>query len=116
MKCKYLNDIDCPILKNNVSDIHPCEGYSCDNPVYIYVVRCEDDSFYTGFTRNLEQRMKQHKTGKGSKWCKAHGFKNYTYIQCGNAGDGFRIERKIKKWGRDKKANLFKIYGTYDNI
>lgn len=29
-------------------------------PYYTYIVRCADDSFYTGITTNLERRLKQH--------------------------------------------------------
>ena len=32
---------------------------------YVYVVRCADDTFYTGYTTDLEKRVKEH-NGKGN--------------------------------------------------
>lgn len=114
MKCPYLKNHDCPLLQNDLENIHICQGYSCDNPVYVYIIRCKDETFYTGFTRNIERRIKEHKTGRGARYTKARGVKEYTFIQCGRASDGLKIEFRIKKtWNRSKKENLFKMYGTY---
>lgn len=113
MKCPYLNKKECPILSNNLQNIHICEGYLCEFPVYVYVVRCNDDTLYTGFTRDIDRRMSEHKVGRGSQYCKSHGFKEYTYIQCGDAGDGMKIEKKIKQWPKEKKEKLFQLYGIY---
>lgn len=36
---------------------------------YTYIVRCSDGSYYTGWTNNLEKRMKEHNEGrKGAKY------------------------------------------------
>ena len=35
---------------------------------YVYVIRCADDSLYTGWTNDLENRIKQHNAGKGAKF------------------------------------------------
>ncbi len=103
---------DCPILKN-IINIPFCEGYINENPFYIYIVKCLDNTFYTGYTKNLDRRIKEHKSGKGSKWCKVHGFYNYTFIQCGFLNDAMKLEKKIKKWSKEKKEKLFEMYGTY---
>ena len=34
---------------------------------YIYIVECSDGTFYTGYTINLEKRIKAHNDGKGAK-------------------------------------------------
>jgi len=90
-----------------------CNGYTCKNPVYIYIVRCINGSFYTGYTTNIEQRIKQHKAGKGARHIKIYGFKEYTYLQCQDSSSGRRIELKIKKWKPERKAKMFKLYGIY---
>ena len=38
---------------------------------YVYILRCNDDSLYTGWTNNLEKRIKAHSDGKGAKYTRA---------------------------------------------
>lgn len=37
---------------------------------YIYIVRCDDDSLYTGITTDIEKRLKNHSDGKGPSHAK----------------------------------------------
>ncbi len=37
---------------------------------YVYILKCCDSSYYTGYTSNLNKRLKQHKNGIGSKYTK----------------------------------------------
>ncbi len=39
---------------------------------YTYMIRCEDNSIYTGMTNNLENRFNKHLFKKGAKYTKAH--------------------------------------------
>ena len=80
---------------------------------YVYIIHCADDSFYTGYTADLETRITQHKTGKGSRWTKSHGFKEYTYITFEMKKVALHMERVIKGWKVSKKMDLFKAYGIY---
>ena len=38
---------------------------------HIYIIECEDGTLYTGWTNNLEKRLKAHSSGKGAKYTKA---------------------------------------------
>ncbi|AGM98395.1 GIY-YIG nuclease family protein [Streptococcus iniae] len=38
---------------------------------YMYVLECSDGTLYTGYTTNLERRLKMHNSGKGAKYTKA---------------------------------------------
>ena len=31
---------------------------------FVYIIKCSDDSYYTGFTNNLDRRMIEHNEGK----------------------------------------------------
>ena len=42
---------------------------------YVYIVECLDGLYYTGITWDLNERMQQHASGKGSKFTGKHGFK-----------------------------------------
>ena len=37
-----------------------------DEQHYVYILRCRDQSLYTGYTNNLEHRLQMHETGKGA--------------------------------------------------
>ena len=37
---------------------------------YVYILRCADGSLYTGWTNDLEKRVKTHNAGKGAKYTK----------------------------------------------
>ena len=37
-----------------------------DSKAYMYVVECADGSLYTGYTTDVERRLKTHNAGKGA--------------------------------------------------
>lgn len=37
---------------------------------YTYILKCSDNTYYTGWTNNLEKRLKDHNDGKGAKYTK----------------------------------------------
>lgn len=39
---------------------------------YTYMIRCIDNSIYTGMTNNIEKRLEKHKNGEGAKYTKSH--------------------------------------------
>ena len=38
---------------------------------YVYVLKCNDGSLYTGYTNNLKKRLKLHNDGKASKYTRS---------------------------------------------
>ena len=38
---------------------------------YAYIVECSDGTLYTGYTNDLEKRMKAHNSGKGAKYTRS---------------------------------------------
>ena len=41
------------------------------NKAYMYVVECADGTLYTGYTTNVEKRIKTHNSGKGAKYTRS---------------------------------------------
>ena len=39
-----------------------------DTKAYMYVVQCADGTLYTGYTTDIERRIKAHNAGKGAKY------------------------------------------------
>jgi putative endonuclease len=35
---------------------------------YVYVLRCADDTLYTGYTTDVERRVAEHEAGEGAKY------------------------------------------------
>ncbi len=38
---------------------------------YTYILKCSDGSFYTGWTTDIERRLKEHNSGKGARYTRA---------------------------------------------
>ena len=71
---------------------------------YIYLLECQDGSFYTGITNNLDKRMKTHIQGKGSKYVRSKKFKKLLHTkQCKSRVEAQKVEHHIKtlhKWDK----------------
>ncbi|MBI3485570.1 GIY-YIG nuclease family protein [Candidatus Daviesbacteria bacterium] len=75
---------------------------------YVYIVECLDGFYYTGTTWNVEKRMEQHKSGKGSRFTSKHGFKRLCYVEEFNSLDQARQrEIQLKDFSRQKKEALW---------
>jgi putative endonuclease len=75
---------------------------------YVYILKCKDDSFYTGFTSNLDKRLLEHNAGIHSE---AYTFtrrpiKLVWFEMFTDPTQAIAIEKKIKGWSRRKKQAL----------
>ncbi len=74
---------------------------------YVYLVRCNDETYYAGYTGNLERRIKLHNEGKGAKYTrdrrpvKLVWRKEYKYFK-----PAFLEEKRIKGLTRKQKERL----------
>ncbi|KMP11919.1 hypothetical protein UR09_02325 [Candidatus Nitromaritima sp. SCGC AAA799-A02] len=79
-----------------------------DRCFWLYLLECENGTFYTGYTKNLAVRYHQHKNGKQSaKYTRS--FKPVRIAQCwrlfDTAGMALKVERFIKKQDRKTKEH-----------
>jgi putative endonuclease len=75
---------------------------------YIYILKCSDDSYYTGVTNNLERRLAEHQAGTDTK-CYTFSRRplELVYVDYSqNAMDAIAHEKQIKGWTRAKKMAL----------
>ena len=81
---------------------------------WVYILRCENDSFYTGYTDDLLKRYLAHKNGTGSKYTRS--FKPKLIAQCWEiAGEkrlAMQVERQIKKMSREEKERAILFPAT----
>ncbi|MGX6592574.1 GIY-YIG nuclease family protein [Cetobacterium ceti] len=76
---------------------------------YIYLLRCKDNSLYTGITTDVERRFKEHREGKGAKYTKAKGVINIEKVfSVENKSTALKLEYKIKKLTKKYKEILIK--------
>jgi putative endonuclease len=74
---------------------------------YVYIVRCVDGSLYTGYAKNVQQRVATHNAGKGSKYTRSHLPVTLLAIWSFNSkGEALRAEYKIKQLPREQKWRL----------
>jgi len=74
---------------------------------HVYILQCSDGSFYTGYTKDLMQRLRQHENGKGAKYTKAHRPQRVMYTELfGTRSAAMKREREIKKLSHQQKLNL----------
>lgn len=75
---------------------------------YVYILECEDGSFYTGVTNNVDVRMKAHGEGKGSEYVYKKGFKKLLRAKpCKNKSDACKCEYAIKRLPKNEKLDWF---------
>ncbi len=76
---------------------------------YVYMLQCCDDTLYTGYTNNLEKRIKIHNLGKGAKYTRARLPVKLVYYESYNLKtDAMKREYLIKQLKRSQKLELIK--------
>jgi len=76
-------------------------------PHHVYVILCEDGSLYTGYTKNLDVRMRLHMNGKGAKYTRIHKPKKLVYVEeFESRAQAMKRERKIKTLKHQQKLHL----------
>ena len=76
---------------------------------YVYILKCADDSYYTGITTNINRRIKEHGTTKGAKYTKQRGpFKLVYKTLFLNRSLASKEEHRIKSLTLQDKIKLIK--------
>lgn len=74
---------------------------------YTYILKCRDGTYYTGYTNNLEKRLKAHNEGKGAKYTKGRGPVELVYYETfEDKTSAMRREWEIKQLNRSEKDKI----------
>ncbi len=74
---------------------------------YTYILKCSDNSYYTGWTNDLEKRVQCHNDGKGAKYTKPRLPVEVVYYETfEQKEDAMRREYEIKQLSRKQKEGL----------
>lgn len=73
----------------------------------VYILKCKDDTFYTGYTKDLKERIKVHNAGKGARYTRSRlPVKLVYYESFKTIREAYQREVEIKKMSRQAKKKL----------
>ena len=74
---------------------------------FVYIVRCADNTLYTGWAVDVARRVAVHNRGKGAQYTRTRGPVTLVYTEeVATRGDALRRERAIKRYPRAKKLAM----------
>ena len=80
---------------------------------YVYILRCRDDTLYTGITDDVARRVLAHNAGKGAKYTRGRGPVLPVYVECcPDKSTALKREHAIKGLSRTQKLSLIEQYAA----
>ena len=80
---------------------------------YVYILKCADNTLYTGYSTDPERRTRVHNTGKGAKYTRPRRPVELIYTEeFDNKTEAQRREYAIKQLTRAEKEKLIEINGA----
>jgi putative endonuclease len=74
---------------------------------FVYVLRCADDSLYTGYTTDVERRVAEHDRGEGAKYTRGRAPVELVHVESFESQSAaMRREYEIKQFSRSRKESL----------
>ena len=74
---------------------------------YVYILRCADNTLYTGYAKDVHKRVTMHNAGKGGHYTRAHRpvslLANWSFP---NKREALQAEYRIKQLSRKQKLQL----------
>jgi len=79
-----------------------------DTEYSVYIVRCADDTYYTGIAADVARRLEEHETSpRGAKYLKGRGPLQLVFSEfVGDRSTASRLEYRIKQMQRPEKEAL----------
>ncbi|MEK6697481.1 MAG: GIY-YIG nuclease family protein [Nitrospirota bacterium] len=71
---------------------------------FLYILKCGDDTLYTGITNDMQRRLRQHNDGSASRYTRSRLPVKVVYFEpCGNRSCALKKERAVKRLSRKEK-------------
>ena len=86
---------------------------------YVYIIRCADDTLYTGVTTDVDRRLQEHngKHGRGAKYLKGKAPLKLVWQQpADNRSSAQKLEYRIKKLTRNNKERLIQGHASHQEL
>ena len=92
----------------------PNRKFNRHGKFYVYILECNNRTYYTGSTNNLESRLKLHSSGKGAKytrdrkpvklvWCKEYKYFKRAFLEEKRIKGLTRLQKEKLVYGKDRK-------------
>ena len=76
---------------------------------FVYIVKCSDNTLYTGYTTDLKRRIKEHNEGEGAKYTRGRTPVELVYYEKKSSkSSAMKREYEIKQLKRKEKFELIK--------
>lgn len=78
---------------------------------FVYILRCGDNSLYTGWTTDIERRLRQHNKGTASKYTRSRLPATLVYYEeLSSKIEAQKREFEIKQFSKSKKERLLENF------
>ena len=87
----------------------PEEGSAVSHPAnwIVYILKCSDQTLYTGITNNLDHRINEHENGSGAKYTRGRAPFRLIYSETHSSrSQASKRELEIKSFDRARKLRL----------
>ena len=93
-------------------------GRGYDRPMstwHVYLLRCADSTLYCGITNDLERRLAQHNAGTAAKYTRSRTpVRLEASVSVPSKGDALRLEMRVKRQKRERKAEFLLAWAADD--
>ena len=84
---------------------------------FLYLIRTDDNTLYTGITTDVQRRLGEHQAGKGAKALRGkEGLTLAFYAEVGERGLALRLEYRIKQLTKRQKERLVAGDGSFEAL
>ena len=78
---------------------------------FVYMLLCNDGSYYTGYTSNVLSRFQRHKKGLGARYTKMRRPKRIVYLErFATRRAAMKREKQMKTLSHDEKRDLARLH------
>ena len=76
---------------------------------YLYLVRCNDGSLYTGISTDVQRRFTDHQHNRGARRLRGRGPLQLVYSHpIGDQGQALQMEHRVKQLSKTEKESLIR--------
>ena len=78
-----------------------------NGPIWsLYIIRCADNSLYTGISPDVERRLAEHAAGRGARYLRGRGpLQLIGSALVGSHGQALRVEYRFKRLSKSRKEH-----------
>ncbi len=74
---------------------------------FVYLLRCEDTTLYTGISTDVQARFEKHRCGQGAAYTRSHKPVAIVWVEPAfSRSVALKREAEIKRWTKEKKEQL----------